>query len=99
MYLVKLFEGPMKDGGTNKPLFNGGVDYGQDDNGIDGPLRDLLKDVIRFKCGDASKRYFVQVFDEANQKWYKPWNGTGFEPPADGLIPVENGSQIGPLRL
>lgn len=99
MYLVKLYEGPVPSDGTAVPLFDGGVQYGQGDSGVDGPLRRLLKNVIRIWCSDPRSRYFVQVWDEERQAWYKPWNGTWFEPPADGLIPCENVSKVGPLNL
>lgn len=85
----------MKGAGENDPLFQGGVEY----DGHDGKLRKLLKDVIRFWCSDPDKKYFLQVWDEQRQAWYKPWNGLYFDPPADGLIPVENVSHVGPLRL
>lgn len=99
MYLVKLFENPVPTDGTAKPLFDGGVHYGQGNGGIDGPLRALLKDLGRLYCGEPGKRYSVQVWDEHAQAWYVPSSGSHFPAGHDGLIPMETVTMVGSLRL
>ena len=99
MYLVKLFENPVPTDGSARPLFDGGVQYGQGEAGVDGPLHRLLKDLGRMHCGEPGKRYSVQVWDEQGQAWYSPSQGRHFPDGHDGLIPMENVTMVGSLRL
>lgn len=98
MYLVKLFENPVPTDGTAVPLFDGGAQYSHGGD-IDRQLKELLKLVVSVVCRDSSRRYSVQIWDEANQAWYVPSSRTHMEPGRDGLIPVESVVMVGSLRL
>lgn len=92
-YRIKLYDGDV--GTSREPIYHGFAEYSAGDS----HLRATLFHIIRTFCGDKSKSYSVQIWDEQRQAWYIPSSGMTPGGAWDGLIPVEAVVMVGSLRL